>query len=201
MLAISKLLSGSVAAVQGRWRPAPALIRAGAWSLAALVVGWVIASWFWQLAAPDNAPRIDAVPLLDHQAAANAVASRHLFGSPSSAGDDKGNGHGGINLRLLGAMTASPEAAGFAILAEDGKPSMAAVEGETFMPGATLLEVLPGRVRVKIGERVETIEMTNSAESAQTALGEPAVVVQAPPAGRGASAQSGSRPGQEGSRP
>jgi hypothetical protein len=201
MLAISKFLSGSVAAVQGRWAQSPVLIRAGAWSLAALIVGWVVATWFWQIAAPDTAPRIEAAPLLDHQAAAKAVASRHLFGVASSAGDEQGGARAGINLRLLGAMTASPEAAGFAILAEDGKPSIAAVEGETFMPGATLLEVLPGQVRVKIGEQVETIEMTKSANSAQTAPGEPGVVVQAAPSARGAAVRSASRPRPDGVRP
>lgn len=188
--------------MQGRWAQSPALIRAGAWSLAALIVGWVVANWFWQIAAPDTAPRIEAAPLLDHQAAAKAVAARHLFGVASSPGDERGGASAGINLRLLGAMTASPEAAGFAILAEDGKPSIAAVEGETFMPGATLLEVLPGQVRVKIGEQVETIEMTKSANSAQTASGEPGVVVQAAPSARGAAARSASRPRRpEGSRP
>jgi hypothetical protein len=160
--------------ISGRWRfsQSPTLIRVLAWILAALVVGWVLAGWFWQLASPDATPQFETAPLLDHQAAATAVVSRHLFGRPSSGGDEKGGVSVGVRLNLLGAMTASPEAAGFAILAEEGKPPMAVVEGETFMPGATLLEVLPGRVRLSVGERVETIEMMKSANTAGTAPGD-----------------------------
>lgn len=186
----------------GRLGSSPVAIRAGARLLAALVVGWVIANWFWQLAAPDTAPRLEAAQLLDHQAAAKAVASRHLFGRPSSGGDEAGGERTGVNLRLLGAVTASPEAAGFAILAEDGKPSVPALEGETFMPGVTLLQVLPGQVRVKIGERVETIEMINSENtSAHIAPGEPAAAVQVAPGGRGVSTRMGTSPRPEGVRP
>ena len=136
------------------------MVRGLAWLVTAVVVGWVMSSWFWQIVVPDTAPKPDASALLDHQAAAKVVASRHLFGLASSGGDESGAAHGGLNFRLLGAMTASPEAAGFAILVEDGKPALAVVEGETFMPGVTLEQVLPGQVRLKIGERVETIEMT-----------------------------------------
>lgn len=59
-------------------------------------------------------------------------------------------------------MTTSPGAVGFAILTEEGKPPVAAVEGEVFQPGVTLLEVLPGQVRLKIEDRVETIEMNET---------------------------------------
>lgn len=201
MLAISRFLPGNAAAVLGRLGSSPATIRSGAWVVAALVVGWVVANWFWQIAAPDTAPRIEAVPPLDHQAAAKVVASRHLFGRPSSGADETGGERGGLNLRLLGAMTASPEAAGFAILAEEGKPSLAAVEGETFMPGATLLQVLPGRVRVKIGERVETIEMTNTENSARTAPGVPAAAAQAVPGQPDASLRPGPSARPEDVRP
>ncbi|MBI4997750.1 MAG: hypothetical protein HZC22_12840 [Rhodocyclales bacterium] len=201
MLAISSLLPGNAAAVLGRMGSSPTTIRAGAWFVAALVVGWVVASWFWQIAAPDTAPRLEEAPLLDHQAAAKAVTSRHLFGRTSSGGDEAGGERGGINLRLLGAMTASPEAAGFAILAEDGKPSLAAVEGETFMPGVTLLQVLPGRVRVKIGERVETIEMINTENSARPAPGVAVEAAQAVPGQPGVSLRPGPRALPEAVRP
>jgi hypothetical protein len=155
MIALTRFLPGPM-------RLSPALIRAGAWLGAALVVGWVLASWFWQLAVPGGTPGVEPAPVPDHESAAKAVVSRHLFGRASSGGDDQGAGHGEVNLKLLGAMTASREAAGFAILAEEGKPSLAAVEGETFLPGVTLLQVLPGQVRLKVGDRVETIEMTKT---------------------------------------
>lgn len=139
------------------------LVRGAAWFGAILIVGWVLANWFWQIAAPDAAVAVEAAPLLDHPAAAKAIASRNLFGRTSSAGDGPGADRPTVNFRLMGAMTASPEVAGFAILSEDGKPSVAVLEGETFSPGVTLLEVLPGQVRLKIGERVETVEMMKPA--------------------------------------
>jgi len=157
----------------------PALVRTGAWLLATLVVGWVVVGWFWGITAPDIAPRVEQMPLRDHQAAANAIASRHLFGRASSAGDEMGGEYRGVNLRLLGAMTSSPEAMGFAILAEEGKPSVAALEGETFMPGVTLVEIMPGKVRVKIGDREEIIEMAKQV-STQQAIPEPGPVVAQP---------------------
>jgi hypothetical protein len=176
MLALTRFLPGHAAATRGPIRLPPALVRAGSWLGVALVIGWVLANWFWQLAAPGAAPGIEATSVPDHESAAKAVVSRHLFGRTSSGGDDQGRGSGEVNFKLLGAMTASRNVAGFAILAEEGKPSLAAVEGETFLPGVTLLQVLPGQVRLKVGDRVETIEMTKpSSLPPQSVPGEPVV--------------------------
>ncbi len=135
------------------------LVRSIAWLVAALTVAWVISGWFWDIAAPDPVPKSVAVTNMEHQAAAQAIATRHLLGLASSGGDDARADGNSVHLELMGAMTASPKAAGFAILSENGKPSVAAVEGETFMPGVTLVEVLPNQVRLRIGERIETIDM------------------------------------------
>ncbi|MBU1235246.1 MAG: hypothetical protein KJ634_04515 [Gammaproteobacteria bacterium] len=165
MFALSRFLPRRLIEGPGRLYLSPTLIRGAAWFGAALVVGWVIATWFWQIAAPEPAPGVEADGLPDHQTAAKAIVAHHLFGGASLAGDDSEAIGGAVNFRLLGAMTGSPEATGFAILAEDGKSSVAAVEGETFLPGVTLLEVLPGQVRLKIGERVETINMAETTTS------------------------------------
>jgi len=153
----------------------PVLVRAISWLLATLVVGWVASGLFWQIFAPESAPRPEAASMPDLQSAARAVASRHLFGRTSSPGDELGGEPGRVNLKLLGAMTSTPESVGFAIIAEEGKPSVAAVEGETFMPGVTLVQILPGKVRVKIGEREELIEMTKQASASEVVpAGDPA---------------------------
>jgi hypothetical protein len=165
MTAISRFLPLLATGTSSLLSVSPVVIRGTAWFVAMLVVGWVLASWFWQIASPDAAPTARVVPLLDHQAAAKLVASRHLFGRASSAGDESDADRATVDFRLMGAMTASPEVAGFAILSESGKPSVAVLEGETFLPGVTLLEVLPRQVRLKIGERVETIDMPESAAS------------------------------------
>jgi general secretion pathway protein C len=165
MLAVFRDLPGNFAAMQARLALPPTIVRVGAWLLAALVVGWVVSGWFWQIVAPNVAPRLEAAPLPDHQAAVQAVVARHLFGRPAFAGDGTAGESGGLNFRLLGAMTGSADRAGFAVLAEEGKPSLAAVEGEEVKPGVTLVEILPGKVRLKVGDRVETIEMTKSAST------------------------------------
>lgn len=179
----------------------PKVVRAVSWLLAALLVGWVVSAWFWQIVAPDVAPRIEKAPLPDHQAAVQAVAARHLFGRASSAGDGMGGESGGLNFRLLGAMTGSAERAGFAVLAEDGKPSLAAVEGEVIKPGVTLLEILPGKVRLKVGDRIETIEMTKSANTDGIVSGEPQLSEPAPVADRNAIKRLDSPPRMERQRP
>jgi hypothetical protein len=141
------------------------LIRGVAWFVTVIIVGWILAGWFWKLAAPAPAPSSAAAPHADYPSAARAVAARHMFGKPSPGGDDADGERSALKFRLLGAMTASPERAGFAILVEEGKPPLAAVEGEVFQPGVTLLEVLPGAVRLKIEDRIESIEMTEVKEA------------------------------------
>lgn len=136
-----------------------------AWLIAIVIVGWVLAGWFWKLAAPAPAPGSAPAPHADYPSAARAVAARHLFGKPSSGGDDADGERSALRFRLLGAMTASPDRAGFAILVEEGKPPLAVVEGEMFQSGVTLLEVLPGAVRLKIEDQIESIEMTEVKEA------------------------------------
>jgi hypothetical protein len=163
--------------LSGRRRYGALFVQSLAWLIAALIAAWVLAGWFWELASPDAAPPSAPAPSLDHAAAAQAIAARHLLGQTSSGGDGARANSNSVHLQLLGAMTTSPELAGFAILAEEGKPSVAAVEGETFLPGVTLVKILPGQVRLRIGERLETIEVkegtgsstkpTSSADSKQ----------------------------------
>lgn len=180
MLAIFRDLPGNIAAMQARLALPPAIARAGAWLLAALVIGWIVSGWFWQIVSPDVAPRLEKAPLPDHQAAVQAIVARHLFGRAPTAGDGQPGEASGVNFRLLGAMTGSADRAGFAVLAEDGKPSLAAVEGEEIKPGVTVLEILPGKVRLKLGDRVETIEMTKSANMDGIVSGEQRTSVPAP---------------------
>lgn len=178
MLAMSRFLSIKRPVLLEQFAPA-LLVRSGAWLIAALIVGWVVAGWFWRIVAPDVAPRAEVASTPDLQSAARAIASRHLFGRTSLPGDEAGEGHGRVNLNLLGAMTSTPESVGFAILAEEGKPAMAVIEGETFLPGITLVQILPGKVRVKIGEQEELIEMTKQPSMQQTMPEADSVAVQA----------------------
>ncbi|HTY04650.1 MAG TPA: type II secretion system protein N [Rhodocyclaceae bacterium] len=152
-----------------RRRSGAVAVQSLAWLLAVLVVAWVVAGWLWQFIGTEPTSTPEAAPILDHAAAVQAITTRHLLGQTSAGDDDARGSANSVHWQLLGAMTGSPEAAGFAILAEEGKPAIPAVEGETFAPGVTLEKVLPGAVRLKIGERVETIEIKESkASSAPT---------------------------------
>jgi hypothetical protein len=169
MLAQSRFLQFFLTAAAGRGRFGAVLVQGLAWVLAALVLGWVVAGWFWEVVAPKATPGLEpAVAELDYQTAAKAIVTRHLLGKASSDGDEGQPDEASVHFRLMGVMTSTPKAAGFAILTEEGKPSVAVVEGETFAPGVTLVEILPGRVRLRIGERVETIEMKERTEPLTT---------------------------------
>lgn len=132
-----------------------------AWAGAALLTAWVLSGWFWGAMTPgvqEGAARTPspAEPVV----AAQAVAARHLLG-----GDAGSNPAGTPQFQLLGAMTASGKAPGFAILAENGKSPQVVVEGETFTPGVKLLQVLPRQVRLETTDRVETLELRDAAGS------------------------------------
>lgn len=186
----------------GSFQASPVLVKGVAWAFASLVVGWVLANWFWDAVRPDVPPVAEASPLQDHISAATTIASRHLFGRESSEGDGPDAGKPAVNWRLSGAMTASPGVAGFAILSEDGKPPIAAVEGETIAPGVALLEVLPGRVRLKNGEKVETLEMTTTTPQSLPAVERSPGEIGAPPGvPPGVAARSAARPRPERPRP
>lgn len=129
-----------------------------AWGVAAVVVAWVTATLAWWLLAPEPAPEPEPTVLGSYQATAQAIMSRHLFGIDSHGADAKSL-QSSSQFRLLGAMTGGPGKPGFAILAADGRGALAAVEGETFADGVTLLEVLPDRVRLKVNETVETVDI------------------------------------------
>lgn len=101
--------------------------------------------------------------MADYQAMANAVATRRLFGGNADSGAEGGE-PAAAAFRLQGAMTGSVWGRGFAILSEGDKASIPAMEGETIRPGVTLLEVLPGKVKLKINERTEILEMKEAAD-------------------------------------
>jgi hypothetical protein len=126
----------------------PTTAVAASWCLALFVASWSGAGWFWELTAPSPAALV-VVPSAEPLDAAQAVASRHLMGTggPVSAGEGRASAIGGY--RLLGAVTGHGGTPGFAILAEGGGRSLAAVEGEEFAPGVVLARVMPRAVELR----------------------------------------------------
>jgi hypothetical protein len=135
----------------------PVLTVAAAWCLTLLVVGWIVAGWFWDMTAP--APlSVPVTGSADPLQAAHAVAARHLMGTAKSA-SASGAAAGGANYHLLGVMTSSGGSPGFAILAEEGKPPSPVVEGEEVAAGILLQRITPRAVELRRQGTTETVEL------------------------------------------
>jgi type II secretory pathway component PulC len=102
--------------------------------LSALILGVLLANWFWVLFAP-HATFTAAVP----ERAAGLEAGR-LFGVVQSS-DPATQGVALPNVQLLGVFSASAGRPGFAVLKLDDKRQVGVVEGKEVASGTKLLEV------------------------------------------------------------
>lgn len=107
--------------------------------LSALILGVLLAKWFWILFAPHSAFTA-AMP----DRAAGLEAGR-LFGVTQST-DVATQGVAIPNVQLLGVFAASAGKPGFAILKLDDKRQVGVAEGEDVAPGTRLVEVEAGYV-------------------------------------------------------
>lgn len=102
--------------------------------LSALILGVLLAKWFWILFAPHSA---FTASMPDR--AAGLEAGR-LFGVTQST-DVATQGVALPNVQLLGVFAASAGKPGFAILKLDDKRQVGLAEGEDVAPGTRLVEV------------------------------------------------------------
>jgi len=102
--------------------------------LSALILGVLLANWFWVLFAP-HATFTAAVP----ERAAGLEAGR-LFGVVQSS-DPATQGVALPNVQLLGVFSASAGRPGFAVLKLDDKRQVGVAEGEEVASGTKLVEV------------------------------------------------------------
>ena len=102
--------------------------------LSALIVGVLLANWFWVLFAP-HAVFTAAVP----ERPAGLEAGR-LFGVVQSS-DPASQGVALPNVQLLGVFAASAGKTGFAVLKLDDKRQVGVAEGEEVASGTRLVEV------------------------------------------------------------
>jgi hypothetical protein len=138
-----------------------------AWLFSLIVLGWVLSSWFWQVFSPESAPHSEVATSSDYQAMANSVVTRHLFGKDSQV-DGANHEQTSQDFKLQGAVTGSIWGPGFVILSDGDNGSIPVVVGETVRPGVTLLEIMPGKAKLKINDQVEVLEMKGSAEMQET---------------------------------
>lgn len=137
-------------------------ISAG-WIGALALVAWLAAGWFWRLNAPEPVILVTQ-QLTDPVEAARSVTQRHLFGDaetmPASTADLAAHG-----FTLLGAMTASRQLPGFAVLGQMGKPMVSVFEGDELAPGIRLEKVMPDKVSIIYNGHSEIIELTSGQPS------------------------------------
>lgn len=132
-----------------------------AWGLALAVTAWVAADLFWRFSAP-SAPALPVASLADPQAAAQAIASRHLMGQVTAGGTATAPVQPG-RYTLQAVVTGSGQRPGWAIISVDGGAQQGIVEGQEVRPGVTLALVRGDAVELAIGGARQTIRLAERA--------------------------------------
>ncbi len=159
------------------WQRATRLVPLLAWSLALAVTAWVAADLFWRF----SAPRAAALPVAAQaapQAAAQAIASRHLMGSVGSSAQAAA-AVAPSRYAAHAVVTGADGRPGWAILSIDGGPQQGFVEGQPIQPGTTLARVRPDAVDIAIGGATQTIALAPRS-SGGTSAGSPSGAQAAP---------------------
>ena len=122
------------------------------------LLAWLGARIFWSITTPVASPPVVAIET-DPARAAQAVASRHLFGeAPLPGAAVKAVVLPDITLR--GVVAPSREGRpGVAVLTVAGKPPISVREGEEVVPGVVLHRVLPRSIELERGRQVQTISL------------------------------------------
>lgn len=150
----------------------------------------VLSHWGVQLAAPRSTPR-PPVPLPTPADAAQAIASRHLFGLMDKTMPGAGGARVAAlaSVRVLGVASSGSSGRGFAIVSVNGLPPVPAVEGQEFAPGMRLNGVTASGIEYEIGGVLQraALQEKNSANPVNSASVTPGAADPnraAPPAGR-----------------
>lgn len=151
------------------WQRAARLGPLLAWGLALAVTAWVVADLFWRF----NAPRPPALPMAAQaapQAAAQAIASRHLMGqgidAPQAAADVAPS-----RYALHAVVTGTEGRPGWAVLSIDGGAQQGFVEGQPIQAGNTLARVRADAVDISTGGVTQTIALTPRSNDGSPPLG------------------------------
>lgn len=123
-------------------------------SFSALVLGILLAKWFWVFFAPQvTFTAVAADPSLGRE-------EGRIFGVTQTAGTV--NQGGALpNVQLVGVFTASLGKRGFAIMKIDAKRQVGVAEGEEAIPGTKLVEVHADHVTLESGGMKYRVDMVN----------------------------------------
>lgn len=140
------------------WQRAARLGPLLAWSLALAVTAWVVADLFWRFSAPQP-PALPVAAQADPQAAAQAIASRHLMGHGTDTAQAAGAPAAASRYAAHAVVTGADGRPGWAILSIDGGAQQGFVEGQPIQPGTTLAEVHAEAVIIATGAARQTIAL------------------------------------------
>lgn len=128
-------------------------------SVGALILGVVLAKWFWIFLAPQSTFTASvADPSMGHE-------EGRIFGVAQTA-EPANQGAALPNVQLLGVFTASSGKRGFAVMKIDTKNQIGVAEGEEAAPGTKLVEVHADYVILERSGMKHRVDMVNkSADS------------------------------------
>ncbi|WP_079432924.1 type II secretion system protein N [Zoogloea sp. LCSB751] len=173
-----------------------------AWGVALALSAWVAADLFWRFSAP-RAPALPVATVADPQAAAQAIASRHLMGQ--SAGGPAAIAAPVGRYTLQAVVTGSDGRPGWAVIAVDGGAQQGFVEGQEIQPGVRLATVGRDSIELSTGDARQTIKLVerggaptvNDAQATQSgAVVPPPAVFQIPTPANGGDTQGSAAPTQ-----
>ncbi|MBS0353211.1 MAG: hypothetical protein JSR83_04840 [Proteobacteria bacterium] len=176
------------------WPRAARFVTPLAWGVALALSAWVAADLFWRFSAP-RAPALPVAVLADPQAAAQAIASRHLMGQTGNGPAIVAAPVGRYTLQAV--VTGGNGRPGWAVIAIDGGAQQGFVEGQEIQPGVTLASVGRDSIELSTGGSHQTIKLVergtvapgSDVPAAQpTAIMPPPAVFQAPTPANGTDA-------------
>lgn len=184
------------------WPRAARFITPLTWGVALALSAWVAADLFWRFSAP-RPPALPVAAMADPQAAAQAIASRHLMGQAAGGPVVIAAPVGRYTLQAV--VTGSNGRPGWAVIAIDGGAQQGFVEGQEIQPGVTLASVGRDSIELSTGGARQTIKLIerggtptgNDAQGTQPgAVVPPPAVFQIPTPANGTDAQGSAAPTQ-----
>jgi general secretion pathway protein C len=119
-------------------------------SVAAAMLGLVLAYWAWVIFAPSVEPRGTV-----SEPSGRATSAGSLFGTAQKDGIPQTMT--GLAIKLLGVAATSRAQRGYAVLQLDGRESRVVAEGEEVSPGVRLAEIHPDHVVLERDGTRETL--------------------------------------------
>ncbi|MBS0368695.1 MAG: hypothetical protein JSS57_05790 [Proteobacteria bacterium] len=163
------------------WPRAARFVTPLVWGVALALSAWVAADLFWRFSAP-RAPALPVAIVADPQAAAQAIASRHLMGQSGSGPAVIAAPVGRYTLQAV--VTGSDGRPGWAVIAIDGGAQQGFVEGQEIQSGVTLASVGRDSIEVSTGGARQTIKLVERGAAApgSDAQATPPAAIMPPPA-------------------